>query len=255
MCSFDVIDFEKTVLVTLYWVTRTVEQCPMCLARNRGPRTPPKTADTNLDCALVENTLFYTDAWLCQQNRIELVTRPGTRCTNDSYYECLARRFVSIDYSKMKSPGCSFDQICYPLSLPFDKIHQIPLCKTEEERVCYEQVIDELKKDQGEHCQKSCNSKEFQTQSVLDGLMKKIGKSNWARWKKENWDWNGSHPENSFIFEYTFEVPSDVRDLRSERPYKTVNMEYLVVSPMSLIGNVCRILFHWMLWIIHQSCR
>ena len=112
------------------------------------------------------------------------------------------------------------------------------MCKAEEERVCYEQVIDELKKDQGEHCKKSCNSKEFQTQSVIDGLKKKIGKSNWAKWKKENWDWNGSHPENSFIFEYTFGVPSDVRDLRSERPYKTVNTEYLVVSPMSLIGNV-----------------
>ena len=31
------------------------------MSRRRGPRTPSKTADANLDCAFVENSLFYID--------------------------------------------------------------------------------------------------------------------------------------------------------------------------------------------------
>ena len=30
-------------------------------ARHEGPRTPSTTTDANLDCAFVENALFYTD--------------------------------------------------------------------------------------------------------------------------------------------------------------------------------------------------
>ena len=32
--------------------------------RREGPRTPSRTTDKNLDCAFVENALFYTDPWL-----------------------------------------------------------------------------------------------------------------------------------------------------------------------------------------------
>ena len=31
----------------------------VCRARRRGPRTPSTTTDANLDCAFVENALFY----------------------------------------------------------------------------------------------------------------------------------------------------------------------------------------------------
>ena len=34
--------------------------CQVCRARRGGPRTPSTTTDTNLDCAFVENALFYT---------------------------------------------------------------------------------------------------------------------------------------------------------------------------------------------------
>ena len=33
----------------------------VCRARRGGPRTPSTTTDANLDCAFVENALFYTD--------------------------------------------------------------------------------------------------------------------------------------------------------------------------------------------------
>ena len=44
----------------------------VCRARRGGPRTPSTTTDANLDCAFVENALFYTDPWLWKVNRIEL---------------------------------------------------------------------------------------------------------------------------------------------------------------------------------------
>ena len=49
----------------------------MCRARCEGPRTPSTITDANLDYAFVENALFTTDPLKSQQNRMELVTRPG----------------------------------------------------------------------------------------------------------------------------------------------------------------------------------
>ena len=44
----------------------------VCRARRGGPRTPSITTDTNLDCAFVENALFYRAPWFWKVNRIEL---------------------------------------------------------------------------------------------------------------------------------------------------------------------------------------
>ena len=48
----------------------------MWRARRRGPGTPSTTTDANLDCAFVENALFYTDPWFWKVNRIELSLWP-----------------------------------------------------------------------------------------------------------------------------------------------------------------------------------
>ena len=44
--------------VLLSELQRKVAQCQVCRARLGGPRILSKTADKNLDCALVENPLF-----------------------------------------------------------------------------------------------------------------------------------------------------------------------------------------------------
>ena len=44
----------------------------VCRARRESPRTPSTTTDANLDCAFVENALFYTDPWFWKVNRIKL---------------------------------------------------------------------------------------------------------------------------------------------------------------------------------------
>ena len=43
----------------------------VCRARREGPRTPSTTTHANLDCAFVENELFYIDPWLWEVNIIE----------------------------------------------------------------------------------------------------------------------------------------------------------------------------------------
>ena len=50
----------------------------MCSARREGPKTTSKTADANLDFAFVENAFFHRSLIAkSQQNKIELVKRPG----------------------------------------------------------------------------------------------------------------------------------------------------------------------------------
>ena len=46
--------------------------CQVCHARWSSPRTPSTTTVANLDCAFVENALFYTNPWLWKFNRIKL---------------------------------------------------------------------------------------------------------------------------------------------------------------------------------------
>ena len=53
-----------------------------CCQNYRETRTPSKSADENLD-AFVENALWHTGPWLCQQNRIEKLTRPDLSKLND----------------------------------------------------------------------------------------------------------------------------------------------------------------------------
>ena len=69
-----------------------------CCARCRGPRTPSKTANANLDCEFVENAHFFTYLWSLivksLQDGIELVNRPG------HYYCCYG---VSFDPSQIPS--------------------------------------------------------------------------------------------------------------------------------------------------------
>ena len=44
--------------------------------------------------------------------------------------------------------------------------------------------------------------------------------------------------DKTLAFGYKFKIPNSVRDLRTEEPFKTVKTEYLIVSLMSLVGNV-----------------
>ena len=98
---------------------------------------------------------------------IEVTEYHNMECSKDSYYKCLAKRFSSYDFSQVHQSSngskCQFTNICSPFPLPFSSDAVIPICSSNLDRTCYEDVLMKLKTDQGEHCKKSCHVKEFKT--------------------------------------------------------------------------------------------
>ena len=76
----------------------------VCRARRGGPRTPSTTTDANLDCAFVENALFYTDPWLWKANRRELSYWPDLVLT----LPCLSKWFQWYSTIYMSKPELKF---------------------------------------------------------------------------------------------------------------------------------------------------
>ena len=62
----------RLTLCIAYRTTEKQGRCKVCHARHWGLKTLSRTADANLDCAFVENELFYTNPWWWKVNRIEL---------------------------------------------------------------------------------------------------------------------------------------------------------------------------------------
>ena len=108
-------------------------------------------------------------------------------------------------------------QPCVPYSLPLAK-DKYPICENDDERACYEQVIEELRSDQEKHCPRSCNVKEYKTRVDTSFILK-----------------TGSTP---LTIELIFDSPKQTKDVRSVHPFKFVKTEYWVMSGMTLVGNV-----------------
>ena len=139
-------------------------------------------------------------------------------CSQESYYKCLARRFAET--KPEASENCSQVSLCSPCTLPAIRNIVIPLCKTEEEKKCYQNVLMELKTDQDKHCLKLCQVKEFKTNRYITNLNK------------------GVLAPYLHGLDIKFVLPKSVTDHRSEKVYKIVKKEYLVVPWTTLVGNV-----------------
>ena len=147
-----------------------------------------------------------------------------SKCSRESYYECLARRFLETDFHEYFATSkqnnelrCNLLKKCSPFTLPPIGNTNIPICKNDIDRACFDEVIQNLKSDQDKHCTRSCLVKEFKLEEV------KI---------------RSQTSSNNFSFSYYFELPSSLRGLQPEKPFKTVNREYWIMTGMSLIGNV-----------------
>ena len=149
-------------------------------------------------------------------------TNLAAACSEESYYECLAKRFhgilgrTGVNAENLNGSQCSFHEVCSPFTLPFGEI-QVPLCQNDSVRRCYEEKLIELEADQDIYCKKSCNIKEFVT---------------------EERDSKSRRRTDKFGFRYQFEVPIATKDHMSHKPLKTVKKEYLITNEISLIGNV-----------------
>ena len=143
-------------------------------------------------------------------------------CSDESYYECLAKRFhrtlgkSDIDTETFNGSQCSFHKVCSPFTLPFAE--KVPLCQNETIRNCYEMRIVGLEANMDKYCKKSCNTKEFKTE-VRD-----------VKYRLQQTD--------QFGFRYQFGVPQATKDHMSKKPFKMIKEEYLILNEISLIGNV-----------------
>ena len=138
-------------------------------------------------------------------------------CSMDSYYKCLATRFIQSSILEK----CAQSNICYPFTLP--KVNrEVPICKNHNERRCFEEAVLKLEEDQQKYCKRSCTVKEFQTEIGTERIMI-IGEN------ETNWE---SFPMG---FQYQFASPAGTKDQRSKDLFKTVKQEYLVNSLLSLV--------------------
>ena len=171
-----------------------------------------------------------------------------------SYYECLAKRFATFDYSKAKNKSFAFGKCryerphCAPFSLPFDHENKMALCR-EMFRDCYLQIIDDLQVDQRKYCQKACRVEEFKRHGIpkqeginfdsVDSNMELyFSRSDWRDWVSKTWNLSAIDADSTIVVGYKFELPDFNRDPRSDEPYKTVKREYLIITWISMIGTV-----------------
>ena len=95
------------------------------------------------------------------------------------------------------------------------------ICKNESDKLCYEEVLNQLKSDQNKYCLKSCHAKEFEAADM--GRMYPPA---------------GYDRKKLFAFGYKFPLPKSIVNLRHNEPVKTIKEELLIVDTMSLVGNI-----------------
>ena len=154
-------------------------------------------------------------------------------CSDESYYQCLAKRLAKFNFKEatdvvVNGSNCSFDKVCAPFSLPFDDAEKIPMCTSEFERTCHEQIISQkLKPDLATQCQKSCHVKEFLYRFVDERHGQYLPKG----------DTNKNDQE--LVIKVKFDTSQkSFWELRSLHPFKTVKTEYYIMTGLTFVGNV-----------------
>ena len=171
-------------------------------------------------------------------------------CSEESYYECLGSRFaredltthsiwcniahlfcveesnIDKDYHGVGGnygyiSKCTFEKKCSSISMP--KHLGLPRCSTDLETLCAEHVLNILRQDHQEHCKKHCSVKEY---SVRDEGV-----------DTQHCDDVGEY-QNYFSMRYRFGLPDATKELRSDRPFKTVHTEYFILDGRGLVGNI-----------------
>ena len=149
----------------------------------------------------------------------------SSACSNDSYYECLGKRFAAFDFTTIvakttNGSSCSGHRICSPFSLP--NLDKIPVCSDDVARICYEDVISKLEKSQQDYCRRSCHVTEFKIEPQTD-------ETSMIHWPET---------EFSFTVGFDYKLQQSTTKVRSKKPLKLVKTEYFITSLILLIGNL-----------------
>ena len=150
-------------------------------------------------------------------------------CTSESYYECLARRLFNFDLEnidKQKLINGSVcptamltNVICSTIPLPRVGSFEIPMCETDTQKACFEEILQKLRSSQETECKRSCTVLEFEIGTYMPHIL-------------------GEKKSNEFTTGYLFDKSRWVRGLRSETVQKIIRKEYLINSFISLVGTI-----------------
>ena len=170
--------------------------------------------------------------WIDNELTISEVTEfeqlDGT-CVHKSYYEFLAENLKSFDLnslSRMNGSKCTPKKICFPYSLPTLGDDSFPICQSETDRACFENVLLDIESNHARFWKKHCFVQEY-----LLNPKHKIDPSKFS-----------SNRSNPLVLTYRFDKPIASKDLTSMRALKTVKIEYKIISELELIGIVGGIL-------------
>ena len=106
------------------------------------------------------------------------------------------------------------NRTCSPVSLPF-KENKLPMCKSRNQKLCYQEHLEKMMLDQNKYCKTSCQIKEFK---VVEGPRM-------------------PNPGGSKVI-ISFELPAATRRQLTKIPHKTVLKEYYVITGVAFLGNV-----------------
>ena len=181
------------------------------------------------DGKVVGHKLFFSHYHEFTVKEVTEYVHMEETCSHESYFQCLANRFASINLDQLRLTKkyrepyelegtlCPFKRLCSPTLLPFDSEVGIPVCNNDLDFNCFEKVLQDMKRDQQDYCKKLCHAKEFKTI------------------QEKTLDYEGYEVYDLFV---KFGFPDSSINVRPSVPFKTVKTEYLVVSWMSLLGNV-----------------
>ena len=137
-----------------------------------------------------------------------------------SKYDCFFNfRDKTTDIDQSQKIKCKYEKLCSPVSLPPQGNYEIPICNTEEDRVCHEKLLSDL--IAGSHCKRKCVVKEFQFQMECNDTVESEALS-------------GQEPY-AFKLNYRFHAQ---KVGSSAKILKTIKREYLLVTWISLVENI-----------------
>ena len=131
-------------------------------------------------------------------------------CSDDSFFDCMARQFKMLDTSKINITvggfDCKFKEKCQPFSLPIPGKMKAPVCSSEADQACFDALLKRIVSDQAKFCKKLCIVKEFKTEveEMVDRPTQK----------------------NTYDVEYRFKAIKSSTHLRTEKLLKNIHSEY-----------------------------
>ena len=150
-----------------------------------------------------------------------------SRCSKDSYYQCLADNFVNFNfrnYSENNINMCSGNENtvntkCSPVSMLFRGKKILPICETRAAKKCYQGALENQMSLQNENCRKACRVKEFKVSAYHYELAREFHTT-----------------------EVRFELPDSTRGQMTKVPRKIIRQEQYIISGLAFLGNVGGIL-------------